>query len=750
MTMKRWTKVLLIGGALVVALVAGLLVTAYLLFDAEKIKTALVESVADKTGRRLAIEGLPELHFWPQLSIRLGKVSLSEKLSDEVFAGVDHVSVAIGVLPLLSGELRADTVEVSGLRARVVRYASGSFNFSDLLAGEPPASAAEQPPAAAPAAGSPLRFAIAGIRIGGHELAWQDDLAKRRIALSDFTLDTGELGIDAGGELSFAGTVSIADGATAAPAESLRASLRSAYRLAAESIVLSGLRGEFDGALAGISGLKLAVGGERIALATATGVVDASGVVVDLGGKLAAMTLQAKLTLPQLGWQETAPASGTQRLSLPGATLAATIEQPPRRIEASLRSAVTLSLPAMDLALADMAGEVLASDPQLLRQPVKLVLAGAATANLERLGAAFKGTLSVDDSKAVLDLALDSPQPLSARASVDLDQLDLDRYLLPPAPPQPAAAGAPAQPAGDVPVDLSPLAGKTIKARIGVGRLKVREIVAEQIRVEAALANGKLELTPLSAKVYAGQVEARLTANAADRALALRARLSGVSLQPLLRDVAKIEFLSGRANVDTDLKSSGATVAALKAALAGELRLRVADGAVKGINLAQRFRELKGRGAPADASAGDAQEATDFTELTGSFRIRDGVVRGDDLAAKSPFLRLAGAGEVDLPQETLDYLLKASVVNTSAGQGGEGLEHLSGLTVPVRLSGPLAQPKWKIEIGSLLDDAAKARVAAKKAEIKDEIKARTQEGIGDKREALRDKAKDKLKGLLGR
>ena len=90
-----------------------------------------------------------------------------------------------------------------------------------------------------------------------------------------------------------------------------------AYRLAAESVVLSGLRGELDGTLAGISELKLGVTGERFALAPATTAVDASGLTVDFGGKLAAMTLQAKLTLPQLAWQESAPASGTSPSSVP-------------------------------------------------------------------------------------------------------------------------------------------------------------------------------------------------------------------------------------------------------------------------------------------------------------------------------------------------------------------------------------------------------------------------------------------------
>jgi AsmA protein len=102
---------------------------------------------------------------------------------------------------------------------------------------------------------------------------------------------------------------------------------------------------------------------------------------------------------------------------------------------------------------------------------------------------------------------------------------------------------------------------------------------------------------------------------------------------------------------------------------------------------------------------------------------------------KSPFLRLSGAGDIDIGGGQMNYVAKASVVSTSAGQGGKDLEHLKGLTVPVRVSGPFESLSYKLELGSLVADAAKARVEEKK----EEIKAKAQ-----------DQVKDKLKGLFGR
>jgi AsmA protein len=131
--------------------------------------------------------------------------------------------------------------------------------------------------------------------------------------------------------------------------------------------------------------------------------------------------------------------------------------------------------------------------------------------------------------------------------------------------------------------------------------------------------------------------------------------------------------------------------------------------------------------------ASDATQKTDFSELSASFRIADGVARNDDLSAKSPLLRLAGAGDIDIGNERLDYLLKASVVATSKGQGGGELDSLKGLTIPVRLTGPFEKPDWKIELAGLAGEAAKAKVEEKKEELKQKVD---------------DKLKGKLKGLL--
>jgi AsmA protein len=204
-----------------------------------------------------------------------------------------------------------------------------------------------------------------------------------------------------------------------------------------------------------------------------------------------------------------------------------------------------------------------------------------------------------------------------------------------------------------------------------------------------------------------------------------------------MKDLADKDLLDGRGNVALDVSSRGDSIAAMKKALGGTASLSLKDGAIKGINLAQSLRDIEGKlGAKQDATQqARAGDKTDFSELTASLRIANGVARNDDLAMKSPFLRLAGAGDIDIGAGQMNYVAKASVVANSAGQGGKDLEHLKGITVPVRVSGPFESLSYKLELANLVADAAKAKVEEKKEEVKAKVE---------------EKAKDKLKGLFGR
>ena len=85
-------------------------------------------------------------------------------------------------------------------------------------------------------------------------------------------------------------------------------------------------------------------------------------------------------------------------------------------------------------------------------------------------------------------------------------------------------------------------------------------------------------------------------------------------------------------------------------------------------------------------------QKTDFTELKATFNVKNGVAHNNDLSMKSPLLRVGGEGDIDIGNDRLNYVLKATLVATTSGQGGKNATDLSGLTVPVKLTGALGAP----------------------------------------------------------
>jgi AsmA protein len=274
----------------------------------------------------------------------------------------------------------------------------------------------------------------------------------------------------------------------------------------------------------------------------------------------------------------------------------------------------------------------------------------------------------------------------------------------------------------------------------------IKKLTARQVEVKVQARAGKINLEQKIGAFYNGSQSGSVNLNVAGKTPLMQIENQAIDIQagPLLQDLINKDKFDGKGNFQASLQTSGNSINAIKRGLDGNLNFRFENGAVKGINLAQMLREgqakLKGEKLPADA----APPQTDFSELGGSAVIRQGVLDNQDLLAKSPFLRVTGAGQVNLVSETLDYLVKPVIVSTAAGQGGEGLEQLKGVPVPVKLTGPYASPKYSIDWAQVVTGTQKAKLEEKKAEVKQQLDEKKEET----RQKLENKLKDKLKGLF--
>ena len=331
-------------------------------------------------------------------------------------------------------------------------------------------------------------------------------------------------------------------------------------------------------------------------------------------------------------------------------------------------------------------------------------------------------------------------EPYQFEASID--KINLDRYIggAEPAPSGKKEEKPAAKKAEDTPVDLSPLKSINAKGKLQVGALEVHGLKLADVSAQLNAANGKVSVAPHSAKLYEGTITGDVTVDANRNHITLKEQLQNVAIGPVLRDFAEQDRLEGKGNVTLDVTTAGATVNAMKRALAGTAKVNLKDGAIKGINIGEVIRKARsalGGGSQAAAGESSGKPQTDFTELSASFNIKNGIAHNEDLDAKAPLFRLGGAGDINIPDNSLNYTVKASIVATSQGQGGKERDHLAGLTVPVRLSGTFDDLKYDVDMRGMASQAAKSQVGEK---LKDKVEERLKD----------EKLKDKLKGLLGR
>ena len=355
------------------------------------------------------------------------------------------------------------------------------------------------------------------------------------------------------------------------------------------------------------------------------------------------------------------------------------------------------------------------------------------------------------DFTAKLDESTIKGKASMARAKVaayefdlNIDKLNLDRYLA-SSEKKPEKKDEPAKPApkdkeADAPVDLSGLKGLNAKGKVEIGALQVQGLKLAALKTEIRAADGRAEVGPHSANLYEGSLSGNLMLDGNANRVALKETLSNIAVGPLLRDFAQKDRLEGKGNVALDVDAAGKTVNALKSALAGSAKVNLRDGAIKGVDIGAILNKARSALGSQQAQAADgSKERTDFSELNATFAIKNGVARNDDLDVKAPLFRVGGAGEIDVAKSAINYVVKAALVATTTGQGGKERDDLSGLTVPVKLSGPLDAMKYEVDYRAVAGDLAKSKVGGQ-----------AKEAIEKNRGKIEDQVKDRLKGLLGR
>ncbi len=683
----------IVGGllGLILLLVVAAVVIIPMVIDPNDYKDEIIAKVQEQTGRTLKMDGDLQLSVFPWLGVELGALELGNArgFGDKPFAAVKHVAVRVKLIPLLSSKLEVDTIRLDGLQLNLAKNKAGTSNWDDLVEGGE-AKHDDTPDEA----GSGLAgFPIGGVDINNAQVTWDDRSSGQKFSVDQFSLKSG----------------SITSGQPVAL--EMEMVLESSEPQLKAKIEMKGTVSMDEAAgLLKIAGLTL--------------MVDADGKAFATGALHAELETAASLTLDGTALTLDGLKVRSGELQLAGDLKGADLNSKPAfsgklsLTEFNLRE----WLVSQGISLPEMA------DPKVLgRFAAQVVLSNQGDAT--KLSGLM---ISLDDTKISGDATL---KGAAVAFNLDVDAIDLDRYL-PPAKDEPVEKQAPSSTTGDeelMPIEM--LRGLDLNSSLKVGKLTINKLHAEQLQVTIKARKGKLETTQKIGKFYQGNYTGKVNLNVAGKSpvMNIEQHLANLQAGPLVKDLTGQDKFDGKGSFNAKLNTRGNSINAIKRSLGGTLDFNFADGAVKGFNLAKAIRETKAKFSGSAAPASDAPNQTDFSKLSGSAVISKGVLTNKDLLAKSPYLRITGAGKVNLVPETLDYTVKAVIVSTAKGQGGEGLDDLKGIPVPIHLTGPYASPDYSVDWGQVLAGSQKAKLEEKKEEMKQKFKSKLQ---------------DKLKGLF--
>jgi len=316
-----------------------------------------------------------------------------------------------------------------------------------------------------------------------------------------------------------------------------------------------------------------------------------------------------------------------------------------------------------------------------------------------------------------------------------------------PATPQPSTAetvvAETATP--EIEPDLSILKQLDIKGDFSLAGLRYQDIKIDKITNTLIVKNGQASLSPLNINLYNGSVYLDAWVNEANGKNNYKAttNIKDITLLPLLNDAAQLDILSGKANLTLTANGQGLTATKIQQGINAKGNFKILDGEIYGINLSEKLRVFKAKLKGQTLSEDKRVKKTDFASLQGDFTVKQGIVNNQKLLMLSPVMRLDGTGTADTLQQKLDY--KLGITPLSKTTESTSYADLGGVTIPLLITGPFADPSIKLDTESAL----KAQLAANKQALEEKAKAelkRQQEKLKEKSaEEIKDKLEEQLK-----
>ena len=366
--------------------------------------------------------------------------------------------------------------------------------------------------------------------------------------------------------------------------------------------------------------------------------------------------------------------------------------------------------------------------------------------------------LTLDESRLQGWLHVLDTAQTEIQYQLELDKINFDHYLKQEVPTEPVAenkkkASAPASTQETkITLPVGFLRGLNLDGEFKIAELVVDDIAITDISFKTRAAGGQLRIDPVTMKLLEGEMTADLGLDVR-RSPLYSVKLKGSGLHPgpmvnsFLQNVMdndKVE-LQGAARLSADIKTKGDTLTALKKASTGSVSFDMDQAVLNGADVEYFARNIvadyvterklevptnwRGEYSP--------QKKTAFDRVHASAALANGVISNNDLILDSKRVKVAGKGSANIINNTMDYY---TLTDLSLSRTKTFIEKVLDQPLGVRTHGTFEQPTVEVDKDRLKKTVS--NVLTKKA------KARTEKKVEDKKQEIKDKLGEKLKGLF--
>jgi AsmA protein len=680
--MARLLKILLLLIAAFVGVGVLASIALFLFFDPNDFRDEISGAAKKATGRDLIIEGDISLSVFPWVAVEIGRTELgnAQGFGDEPFLSFEKAHLSVRLLPLLlRQEVAVGTASLDSLTVNLQVNKAGVSNWDDLAdAGE-----AKPDEPSGDESTSTSAIDIANISVSNASISYSDAQAGSSSSITGLSLETGQIAVgspfnvdadftfeskpgDIGGVLAISGTFLLGEGMATIDIDNLNVT-GSLDGVAAEATEFN-----FDA-----RAMKVDTQGQNVTL----GEMDLGILGLSMTADVAPFSYagdphpEATLTVHEFSLKDLMATLG---------------EEPPETADANALQRVSFSANAA---------------------------VGSTSIALTEM------QLSLDDTNMVGTLTLPLASDGTLLFDLAVDSIVLDHYMAPSSDTDQASEST-----GDANVEIP---ADMIRALNASGKFTMEQatlsgVVFENLELGLNSANGKLRLHPIAAEMFDGAYKGdiRVDASGSEPAISVNEKIVDVQLASLAKAMYGVENVSGTIDGTFALSGRGADLDAIRQDLDGNISFALADGEWQGKDIWYELRKARAKLKQETPPEPRLPARTEFSSVSASGTVTNGVMENRDFLAELPFLRLTGAGKIDFVQASLDYSMDARVIESPEFAGevsAAELKDFTSVVIPLKISGPLASPSIMPDIEILIQREVEKEIEKQKDALLDRL-----------------------------